>query len=74
MSPDSLKFLAVGMMAFSFIGASIGVAIIFKAMMDGIARNPSAESQLSKYVFIGAGLAESMGLFGLVVSLIIMFA
>jgi len=42
--------------------------------LEGIARNPQSEGSVSKYMFIGAGLAEAMGLFGLVLALLLMFA
>ena len=47
--------------------------VVGKAL-DGISRNPSTEGNLTKYMFIGAGLAEAMGLFGLVLALLLMFA
>jgi ATP synthase F0 subunit c len=73
MDPQSLKYIAIGLMAFGMVGASIGVANIFSALLNSIARNPSAESQMSKYALIGAGMAEAMGIFALVVALILMF-
>lgn len=74
MEMESLKFIGVGLTAFGMLGAALGVGMIFKAMLEGIARNPSAEPKLAKYVYVGAGLAEAMGLFALVVALIMMFA
>lgn len=70
----ALKFIGVGFMAFGMMGAAIGVGNIFAAMLNGIARNPAAESKLSKYVYVGAGLAEAMGLFALVISLLLIYA
>ncbi|MBY0406221.1 MAG: F0F1 ATP synthase subunit C [Rickettsiales bacterium] len=70
----ALKFIGVGMMAFGMMGAAIGVGMIFSALLTGIARNPAAEGKLSKYVYIGAGLAEAMGLFSLVIALLLIYA
>ncbi len=70
----ALKFIGVGMMAFGMMGAAIGVGNIFAALLTGIARNPAAEAKLSKYVYIGAGLAEAMGLFSLVIALLLIYA
>jgi F-type H+-transporting ATPase subunit c len=70
----ALKFIGVGMMAFGMMGAAIGVGNIFSALLTGIARNPAAEAKLSKYVYIGAGLAEAMGLFSLVIALLLIYA
>lgn len=73
MEGEALKYVGIGLTAFGMLGAAIGVGNIFAAMLNGIARNPSAEAKLSKYVYVGAGLAEAMGLFALVVALIILF-
>ena len=73
MTGNELKYIAIGLMSLSFLGSALGISMIVKSMLDGVARNPSAETQMSKYMFIGAGLVEAMGLFGLVISLILMF-
>lgn len=74
MEYQALKFIGVGLMALGMLGAALGVGNIFAAMLNGIARNPAAEGKLSKYVYVGAGLAEAMGLFALVIALLLIFA
>lgn len=73
MELEALKFIGVGLTALGFLGAAIGLGNIFSSAIASIARNPSAEQKVSKYIFIGAGFAESMGLFALVIALIILF-
>lgn len=73
MDASVYKYIGAGLMAFGMLGAAIGVGHIFAAMLNGIARNPSAESKLSKYVFIGAGLSEAMGLFAFVIAMLLIF-
>ena len=73
MEGEGLKYIGVGLTAFGMLGAAIGVGNIFAAMLNGVARNPSAEGKLSKYVYVGAGLSEAMGLFALVVALLLIF-
>ena len=73
MDAAGLKFIGVGLTALGMFGAAIGVGNIFAAMLNGIARNPSAEGKLAKYVYVGAGLAEAMGLFALVIAFIMLF-
>ena len=74
MEIQAFKYLAVGILGIAFGGAAIGVGLVVGRAVEGIARNPSAEASVSKYMFIGAGLAEAMGLFGLVLALLLMFA
>ncbi|MHC0449516.1 MAG: F0F1 ATP synthase subunit C [Candidatus Lariskella arthropodorum] len=70
----SLKYVGVGLATLGMLGAAIGVGNIFSALIKSIARNPSAESQLSKYAYIGAGLAEAMGIFAFLMTLLIYFS
>jgi len=74
MEYEALKYIGAGLTTLGMFGAAIGVGIVFAAMLNGIARNPSAETKLAKYVYIGAGLSEAMGLFALVIGLILLFA
>lgn len=74
MDSEALKYIGAGLMAFGMLGAAIGVGNVFAAMLNGIARNPAAEGKLSKYVYVGAGLSEAMGLFALVIALLLIYA
>ena len=74
MEIQAFKYLAVGLLGISFAGAAVGVGLVVSKALEGISRNPSSENSVSKYMFIGAGLAEAMGLFGLVLALLLMFA
>jgi F-type H+-transporting ATPase subunit c len=70
---EGLKFVGVGLTAFGFLGAALGVGKIFAALLEGIARNPSAKNQLMTPAFIGAAFAEFMGLLALVVGMVLIF-
>lgn len=71
---DALKYIGAGLTALGMLGAAVGVGNVFAAMLNGIARNPAAEGKLAKYVYVGAGLAEAMGLFALVIALLLIYA
>jgi F-type H+-transporting ATPase subunit c len=68
---DGLKYVGMGLCALGFFGAAIGVGNVFSALLQGIARNPSAKSQLMAPAFVGAAFAELMGLLAFVVVFII---
>jgi F-type H+-transporting ATPase subunit c len=70
----SLKYIGVGLMAFGMLGAALGVGNIFSSLLGSIARNPSAADQMQRMAFIGAGLAEAMGLFSFVVAMLLIFS
>ena len=69
----TFKFIGAGIMAFGMLGAAIGVGNIFSALLNAIARNPSASDQLQRMALIGAGLAEAMGLFSFVIAMLLIF-
>jgi F-type H+-transporting ATPase subunit c len=68
-----LKYIGVGLMSIGLLGAAIGIGMIFSALLNAIARNPSAAEQLQRMAFIGAGLAEAMGLFAFVIAILLIF-
>ena len=74
MDATSLKFIGVGLMAFGMLGAAVGIGTIFGSLVKAIARNPSAADQMQRMAFIGAGLAEAMGLFSFVLAMLLIFS
>ena len=73
MEYEALKFIGAGLTTLGMLGAALGVGKVFGSMLDGVARNPSAEPKMAKYAFIGAALAEAMGLFAFVIAAMILF-
>lgn len=71
MDLTTLKFIGIGLLSLGMLGAAIGVGNIFSSLLEAISRNPSTEKQLAKYAFIGAGMAEAMGLFALILCFIL---
>jgi len=74
MDAHSMKYVAIGLMAIAMLGSAIGIGNIFSSLISSIARNPSAINDLQRSAFIGAGLAEAMGLFAFVIAMLIMFS
>ncbi len=63
--------LAIGLGA---IGPGIGVGLIVKGALEAIGRNPDAAGQLQTLMYIGAGLAEAITIYALVITILILFA
>jgi F-type H+-transporting ATPase subunit c len=62
--------IALGM---KYIGAGLACFGI-GSFLDGALRNPSAASQQTGNLFVGAALAEALGLFAFVVAMLLLFA
>lgn len=74
MLPEAAKFIAAGFFAFALAGAAIAIGNIVASYMTGALRNPSAAPQVQTMVYVGIAFAEATGLFGLVVSFILIFS
>lgn len=70
---QGFKYIGAGLATIGMVGAAIGIGTIFSGLVNGIARNPSVEKQLFKNAFIGAALAEALGLFAFVISMLLLF-
>ena len=62
--------LAIGLGA---VGASIGQGLGLSKAVEGVARNPGAAGKIQTVLIIGLALIESLCIYALVVSLIILF-
>ena len=63
-----------GALAVAAFGGAISQSRGLTAALEGIARNPSAAGQLTTSLIIGLALIESLVIYVLVVSLILLFA
>ncbi|SMQ53090.1 unnamed protein product [Zymoseptoria tritici ST99CH_3D7] len=68
------KMQGAGLATIACGGAAIGVGNVYAALIAGVARNPSLRPQLVAYAMVGFALAESMGLFGLMVAFLMLYA
>lgn len=63
--------LGAGIAALACIGAGIGIGIAAGKATEAVARQPEAESKISKNLLLGCALAEGTAIFGFVVGLLI---
>ncbi len=63
--------LAIGLAG---LGAGIGMGSAIRGGLEGISRNPGVMNKLFTYLLVGVALIESIAIYGLVVSLILLFA
>ena len=53
------------------VGAGIGIGIATGKAADAIARQPEAESKISKTLILGCALAEATAIYGFIIGLLI---
>ncbi len=52
-------------------GAGLGIGIAVSKAMEAIARQPDAESKITKNLLLGCALAEATAIYGFVIALLI---
>jgi F-type H+-transporting ATPase subunit c len=67
------KFIGAGLATISLAGSGVGIGIVFAALINSIARNPSLSKQLFVYAILGFALTEAIALFGLMMAFLILF-
>lgn len=64
--------IAVGMMAFALAATAIGQSWVAAKAVTAVGRNPEAADQIKNTMIVGAALAETGGLYALVVAILVM--
>jgi F-type H+-transporting ATPase subunit c len=73
MELEVIKYVGAGLSSLGLIGAGIGIGLVFAAYLNGVARNPSAEDKMKGFTFVGAALAEVLGILAFVTSVLILY-
>ena len=69
----NLVALGAGFAVLTGIGAGIGIGMATSKAVDAIARQPEAESKISKNLLLGCALAEATAIYGFVIAVLIIF-
>jgi F-type H+-transporting ATPase subunit c len=73
MDPAAAKALGAGIAVIALTGVGIGIGNIFAALVDSIARNPSARGQVFGIGILGFALTEAVALYALLIAFLILF-
>lgn len=70
---QSAKRIGAGLATIGLAGVGAGVGIVFAALINSFARNPSLRQQLFGFTILGFALTEAVGLFALRRAFLILF-
>ena len=73
MDPQAAKQIGAGLATLGMIGAGIGVGNIFGSFLTGALRNPSAAASQIGNLFVGAALAEALGILAFVLGILLKY-
>lgn len=74
MDVTAARQIGAGLATLGMAGAGIGLGLLFGSYLQAAIRNPSGAAGERIWLFVGIGLTESMGIFALVISFIILFS
>ena len=64
----SLNLIGFGLSA---IGPGVGIGLIFAAYINGVARQPEAQSRLQSIAILGFALAEALAIIGIALAFVL---
>ena len=73
MEVEAAKAIGAGLATLGMIGSGIGVGLVFGNFVNAAVRNPGAAASQIGNVFVGAALAEALGILAFVLGLVILF-
>ena len=68
-----LTAIGAGIAVLTGLGAGVGIGLATPKAVEAIARQPEAESKISKALLLGCALAEATAIYGFVIGLLILF-
>jgi F-type H+-transporting ATPase subunit c len=70
---QAAKLIGAGSALIALAGVGAGIGIVFGSLIQSAARNPLLAKQLMGYALLGFALTESVALFALLVTFLILF-
>ena len=68
-----LTAIGAGIAVLTGLGSGVGIGLATSKAVEAIARQPEAESKISKALLLGCALAEATAIYGFVIGLLILF-
>lgn len=67
------KFIGAGLATIGVIGSGVGIGVVFAGYLLAFSRNPSYQSSLFQYTFLGFAFTEAMGLLAMMMAFLILY-
>lgn len=67
-----MQFLGIGLMyGIAVVGATLAIALIARGTTESMARQPEVAGRVQTIFFVGAGMAEALGILGFVMAILL---
>jgi len=67
-----VEFIGIALMyAIAVVGATMAIALIARGTTESMARQPEVSGKVQTIFFVGAGMAEALGILGFVMAILL---
>lgn len=73
MDIEAARMIGAGLAVMALAGVGLGIGLIFSALINSTARNPSVREQIFPLAILGFALTEAVALFALLIAFLILF-
>lgn len=73
MNQEAMRALGAGIAVLAGLGGGIGIGIATGKATEGISRQPEASGKITSAMLIGCALSEATAIYGLLVSILLIF-
>lgn len=71
---EGLIALAAGLAVFTGLGSSLGQGYAAGKAVESVGKNPEAANEIRTMLMLGAGIAETAAIYGLLIAFLLLFA
>ncbi len=71
---DGLVALAAGLAVFTGFASCLGQGFVAAKAVEAVGKNPEAEGEIRTMLMLGAGIAETASIYGLLIAFLLIFA
>ena len=71
---QGLVALAAGLAVFTGIGSCLGQVYAAGTAVEAVGKNPEASGEIRTMLMLGAGIAETAAIYGLLIAFLLLFA
>lgn len=70
---EGLVALAAGLAVFTGLGSGIGQGMAAAKAVEAVGKNPEAAGEIRTMLMLGAGIAETASIYGLLIAFLLLF-
>lgn len=70
---EGLVALGAGLAVFTGLGSGIGQGFAAGKAVEAVGKNPEAENEIRTMLMLGAGVAETASIYGLLIAFLLLF-